>query len=259
MKKTQHIFNEWGSKNFTTVSNTLICNPHLSARAKGVLIYLLSRPADWDVYASEIERHFTDGIKSIYSILSELEEKGYIERDQSREESGRFSKNEWKVYSSLEYKKALQTNTSTVNPETVNREAVNREEHTTNTNSTNTDSTNNILHILGGKPPLKERKEYGNKDIILLKKVLKDKYPKDLAGISDSRKLWALLTVLKKSKQYEWMDDDWRKNASSFLKEYLNSTEPKYLVGSVYKLKDRVKDWRERGGPKEQSQWVETG
>lgn len=100
---------------------------------------------------------------------------------------------------------------------------------------------------------------YANKDVKLLKEVLKEVYPKELIGIADNKAMWVLLTVLKKSKEFDWMDEDWRVNANLFLKEYIGSAEPRYLVGSVYKLKDRVKDWREQGGTKKKNPWVETG
>lgn len=137
----QNIYNEWGEDNFTIISNELIGNPNLSAKAKGVLIYLLSKPADWEVYAQEIEQHFKEKIDAIYTALTELEKQGYIVREQTREE-GRFSKNEWKVYSSPEYQKSLDNNTSTVTDFTVNGNTVNVKSQTTNTDSTKTNNTN---------------------------------------------------------------------------------------------------------------------
>ena len=141
----QNIYNEWGEDNFTIISNELIGNPNLSAKAKGVLIYLLSKPADWEVYAQEIEGHFKEKIDAIYTALSELEKQGYIIREQTREE-GRFSKNEWKVYSSPEYQKSLDTNTSTVTDFTVNGNTVNVKSQTTNTDSTKTNNTKYISY-----------------------------------------------------------------------------------------------------------------
>jgi hypothetical protein len=142
----QNIFNEYGSDNFTIVANELIRNPNLSAKAKGILIYLLSRPNDWQVYETEIATHFDEGVTSIRSGLKELETKGYMVRQQVRE-GGRFGKNEWKVYSSPEHKKALQSNTSTVLrfPEygkPVHGKPVYGKPDTTNTDSTKTERKN---------------------------------------------------------------------------------------------------------------------
>ena len=98
------------------------------------------------------------------------------------------------------------------------------------------------------------------KSVELLREVLKSYYPKDLIGIGDDKAVLALLNVLKKNKKYEWMDEDWRVNASSFLTTYMKETDNvKYLVNTLYKLKDRAKDWRENYGPKQKSLWVETG
>lgn len=256
MNNKQNIFNEWGEDNFTVISNELIAHPDLSAKAKGILIYLLSKPSDWEVYALEIEKHFTEKIDAIYSGLSELEEKGYIVREQTREK-GRFSNNEWKVYSSPTYKESLSNNTSTVTEFTVNGKTVNGKSQTTNTDSTKTNNTNISKDIEDNSS---YKKEYGNPDIILIRNVLIDKYPKEIQGISDNNMLWSLVKVCgpRKGKD-EWMDKDWKVNFATFLKEYLKETDSEYVVRSVRKLKDLVKDWRERGGPKKAPKFVQVG
>lgn len=94
-----------------------------------------------------------------------------------------------------------------------------------------------------------DKKSYGNKDLVALKKSLIRNYPKPLGGITDSRKLYNLKQILSKRKnQDEWMNDDWTQNFLAFLKLYLSETEEQYLVASVDNLKEKAKLWREYRG-----------
>lgn len=90
---------------------------------------------------------------------------------------------------------------------------------------------------------------YGNKDIQVLKAFLIKYYPKPLDGVGDTRKLWNLYQVAHPRKGLdEWMDSQWKKNIESFLRVYLDDTEDRFLVGSVDKLKEKAKLWREYRG-----------
>ena len=51
--------------NFTTVHNNLILDEKLSWKAKGLLIYMLSRPAGWKYKSAEIAKNSTDGRDSV--------------------------------------------------------------------------------------------------------------------------------------------------------------------------------------------------
>lgn len=66
--------------NYTVVPNLIIYDSSISAKAKGVFAYLLSRPVEWSFYMSEIPKHFKDGTKAIRSAIEELEECGYLAR-----------------------------------------------------------------------------------------------------------------------------------------------------------------------------------
>lgn len=72
---------------FTQVANTVLNDPELSAKAKGLYAYLYSKPDGWDYAIDRIARDFTDGRKSINSGLQELEHAGYLLRQ--RQASGR--------------------------------------------------------------------------------------------------------------------------------------------------------------------------
>ena len=68
------------SVNFTQVSNVILNDKCLSAKAKGVYCYLFSKPDNWDFSSERIANEFSDGEKSIRSALKELEDAGYLER-----------------------------------------------------------------------------------------------------------------------------------------------------------------------------------
>ncbi len=82
--------------NFTILSNVGLKDNRISAKATGLLAYMLSLPDDWIFYESELVKHFTDGKESIRTGLKELENFGYLTRVQGREK-GKFSSNDWTI------------------------------------------------------------------------------------------------------------------------------------------------------------------
>ena len=102
-----------GKHGFTIINNDAINDSKLSWRAKGILIYIRSRPDDWQFYSSEVEKHATDGIKSLLSGLKELEDCGYLKRLQGKSKDGRFTELEWQI-----------ADTPAFLPQTVSRHAV---------------------------------------------------------------------------------------------------------------------------------------
>nr|DAJ71178.1 MAG TPA: Dna polymerase B [Caudoviricetes sp.] len=73
--------------NFTTVHNNLILDEKLSWKAKGLLIYMLSRPAGWKYKSAEIAKNSTDGRDSVRNGLKELAENKYISRQKNSDGS----------------------------------------------------------------------------------------------------------------------------------------------------------------------------
>jgi hypothetical protein len=84
------IFKIHKKDNFTLISNDLINDPSISAKSKAVLIYLLSKPLDWNANIKDISNHFTDGIDAIKSSLVELEKEFYLRRTRIRTDKGTF-------------------------------------------------------------------------------------------------------------------------------------------------------------------------
>ena len=66
--------------NYTTIQNELINDKSISLKAKGILLYMLSKPFDWKYNPKEIAANSKDGLDSVYSGLKELIEAGYVSR-----------------------------------------------------------------------------------------------------------------------------------------------------------------------------------
>jgi predicted transcriptional regulator len=75
---------------FVQVDKSFIDDNKLSAGAKGVLLYMLSKSDDWQFYETEICNHFSDGIKTIKKYIKELINNNYICREQARNEKGKI-------------------------------------------------------------------------------------------------------------------------------------------------------------------------
>ncbi|EJD5699846.1 phage protein [Staphylococcus pseudintermedius] len=165
---TFRVYKESG--NFVTVHKDFIHDSNISWKAKGILLYLLSRPDDWQIYETELEQHSTDGLSGLKSGIKELEEIGYIQRNRKRDKSGRLNGYEYLVYEQPHHIRFSNVG-KTVNGKTNNGKTVNGKSHTTNNNSTNNDltnnnNTNNDSNILSGNPtayPYRDVINYLNK------------------------------------------------------------------------------------------------
>jgi hypothetical protein len=65
---------------YTTIDNILINDMSLSFQAKGLFLFLWSKPDNWSVNVKQMQHNCIDKQTKIYSALSELEEKGYLIR-----------------------------------------------------------------------------------------------------------------------------------------------------------------------------------
>lgn len=125
------------SGNFVTVHKSFIHDDNLSWKAKGILLYLLSRPDDWQIYETELVRHSTDGLSGLKTGIKELEKVGYIQRTRKRDDKGRLKEYEYAVY-----EKPSHIRFSNVGKTYIGKTNVGKS-HTTNNNSTNNKNTNN--------------------------------------------------------------------------------------------------------------------
>lgn len=84
---------------YVMINKAMLHDAKLSAKAKGILSYLLSLPDDWQIYETELLRHFTDGRDSIRSGVKELISAGYIHRDRKRDATtGQLKDMQYQVY-----------------------------------------------------------------------------------------------------------------------------------------------------------------
>lgn len=239
--------------NFTMIPNELINHAALSYKAKGVLVYLLSKPKDWVVRTSDIISHGKEGEESIRSAMKELQEFGYAEKETIRNTRGEISEHIWYIYN-----KPTKVDKSTLSPEpglTTSGLTTSGKSTPTNTDYTNTKNTNisrkEYVNIFGKEFEL--NKNHKVKFIYELEKKLigglEELYPKSLTGISDREQLSRLWEALHRRKgQDEWMNENPFLNLARFMEEYTKATEERLLVGTVYNLATKIRDWRMRGG-----------
>ncbi|MCD8825400.1 DnaD domain protein [Staphylococcus gallinarum] len=135
---TFRVFKESGS--FVTVHKNFIHDDNLTWKAKGILLYLLSRPDDWQVYESELQKHSADGRDSLKSGIKELEKVGYISRTRKRDEKGRLKEYDYSVF-----EQPIQNGLSNVGKPNVGKTYVG-ETNVGKSVPTNNDFTNNDLN-----------------------------------------------------------------------------------------------------------------
>lgn len=83
---------------YTIMDPYFLSDERLSWKSKGVLAYLLSKPSNWRVFVSDLVKRSKDGRDAVYSALKELEQAGYVERRQTRDESNRITGMETVIY-----------------------------------------------------------------------------------------------------------------------------------------------------------------
>lgn len=164
--------------NFTMISNVGLRDKRLSLKAKGLLAYMLSLPDDWVFYESELTKHSTDGKQSVRNGLKELQQMGYLIKEQARNKSGKFGQVDWVIVETPENVDLSAFSPSTTLPSTDKPSAVKPStdnQPLLNTNSTNDlsiPSTDLTKDIMSGSPDHgssndwfpKERKKHAESD-----------------------------------------------------------------------------------------------
>lgn len=96
--KVSNIIRVIKNANYTTLSNYHFKDKRLSWKAKGLLSTMLSLPDNWDFTVEGLATLSGDGVKSTSSGLKELEEYGYLVREQHRNEKGFYAETCYNVY-----------------------------------------------------------------------------------------------------------------------------------------------------------------
>ena len=102
------------NRGFTTVSNVLLNDENISFKAKGVFVYLWSKPDDWVVRITDLCNHGKEGKTAIYSALQELEDNGYLTRARYYE-NGKIAGIDYELYDE-------KLNSENLNEENLNQE-----------------------------------------------------------------------------------------------------------------------------------------
>lgn len=87
------------SRNFTVIDNATLADGRLSWAARGLLVYLLSKPDDWCVSPKQLINAGTAGRDAVYGYLAELETVGYAAKSRARK-TGQFAGYDWVIYDS---------------------------------------------------------------------------------------------------------------------------------------------------------------
>lgn len=92
------VFRVSKERDYTVLSNKIFRDRTLSAKAKGILVEMLSLPEEWDYTLKGLTVLFSDGLDSIRKGIQELEEHGYVVRQRRRDEKGRLGGIEYVIY-----------------------------------------------------------------------------------------------------------------------------------------------------------------
>ena len=109
------VFRVSKNRDFTVIANSVFKDRRLSAKAKGILVEMLSLPENWDYTLKGLTTLFSDGIDSIRQGIKELEENGYIVRERKRDARGRLGGMEYVIYETPE--KAVENIVENSSPE----------------------------------------------------------------------------------------------------------------------------------------------
>ena len=96
------VFRVSKNRDFTVIANSVFKDRRLSAKAKGILVEMLSLPENWDYTLKGLTTLFSDEIDSIRQGIKELEENGYIVRERKRDARGRLGGMEYVIYETPE-------------------------------------------------------------------------------------------------------------------------------------------------------------
>lgn len=78
------------SDNFTIMSNAWVRDERLTLRARGLLLHLLSHREGWTLTVDQLVKVNPEGKDAIRTALKELEQHGYLRREQSRGVNAKF-------------------------------------------------------------------------------------------------------------------------------------------------------------------------
>lgn len=126
---------------FAIIPNSALEDASLSWAARGLLAYLLSRPDDWTIRASQLIASGPSGRDAVYRMLGELVAAGYaVARTRKRGGGGKFAGTDWIIFDSPHTENPYPANPHTDKPHPANPCPTNTEINNTDFNNTETSS-----------------------------------------------------------------------------------------------------------------------
>lgn len=92
------VFRVERNKGYTVMSNHHLRNKELTLKAKGLLSQILSLPEDWDYTLAGLSHINRESIDAIRTAIWELEQTGYITRQQGRDDKGKMTAIEYTIF-----------------------------------------------------------------------------------------------------------------------------------------------------------------
>lgn len=83
---------------YVIVDQRIAVDNRLSFSARGLLVYLLSRPDDWKLIVQDLQRQGNLGRDGVYKLIKELRRAGHICFKPRRDENGRMRGGEYTVW-----------------------------------------------------------------------------------------------------------------------------------------------------------------
>ncbi|MFA5934951.1 MAG: hypothetical protein WC827_03650 [Candidatus Paceibacterota bacterium] len=249
------------TKNFTQISNDLLRNPEMSAKAKVILCILLSNKEGWHSYISKLQSLMKEKRDAIYVGIQELEEYNYLRRCAYRDIitkqwKGMFLaytdiKGEFNIEDTINYLKDYGLELEVpllVVGKAVNGKSVNGKSVSNNTNSNN---TNNLLRSFSNKDnnDISLFTNPSTKDIKITPELFNKFwaiYPKKKGSKGSAFTIWEKLckkpnkekptwvqirkAVNLQTDSEQWQDEQFIPNASTWLTNRKWMDDPKEMI-----------------------------
>lgn len=76
--------------NWTVVRNELVADPRISFKATGILIYILSKPDNWQTSTAHLATVKKEGLDAIRTAMTELRNAGYVRTRRYQDQAGKW-------------------------------------------------------------------------------------------------------------------------------------------------------------------------
>ena len=112
------VFRVEKTRDYTVMSNHHLKNKNLSLKAKGLLSQMLSLSDEWDYSLKGLASINKESVDAVRTAVLELEEAGYVVREQTRAAQGTFSQTAYTIYEQPQLDLPISENPITDNPTT---------------------------------------------------------------------------------------------------------------------------------------------